>query len=179
VKEGVKPLQWLFFAMAFSGVILIQGFDARVSIEYLMLGIGSAVFSALAYNMIRMLKDSEHPLVIVFYFPLVTLPITGFFTLFNFEMPQGSDWIIILAVGILAQLGQYFMTRAYQVDELSKISSMKYLGIIYALFFGAVFFDEHFTLQVYLGIGVVLVGVVLNIWYKHVIQKRKKLEELE
>ena len=179
VKESVKPLQWFFFAMAFAGVILIQGFDQRVSLEYLMLGIGSAIFSALAYNMIRMLKDSEHPLVIVFYFPLVTLPITGFFTIFQFEMPHGWDWGIMLLIGILAQLGQYFMTRAYQVDELSKISSMKYIGIIYALFFGAVFFDEHFTFQVYLGIGVVLVGVILNIWYKHLLQKKKRLEEVE
>lgn len=178
VKESVKPLQWFFFTMAFVGVLLIQGFDTRVSIEYLMLGIGSAVFSALAYNMIRMLKDSEHPLVIVFYFPLVTLPITGFFTIFQFEMPHGWDWGIMLLIGILAQLGQYFMTRAYQVDELSKISSMKYLGILYALFFGAVFFEEHFTVQVYLGIGVVLVGVILNIWYKHTLQKKKRLEDI-
>lgn len=179
VKESVKPLQWFFFAMAFSGVILIQGFDSRVSIEYLLLGIGSAIFSALAYNMIRMLKNTEHPLVIVFYFPLVTLPITGFFTLFQFEMPHGWDWAIMGLIGILAQLGQYFMTRAYQVDELSKISSMKYLGILYALFFGTVFFEEHFTFQVYVGIGVVLVGVILNIWYKHVVQKRKALDDIQ
>lgn len=77
VKETVRPLQWLFFLIAFLGVVMIQGFDHRVGMLDVSLGIGSAIFSALAYNTIRRLKASEHPLVIVFYFPLVALPITG------------------------------------------------------------------------------------------------------
>jgi drug/metabolite transporter (DMT)-like permease len=171
VHERVKPLQWVFFAMAFAGVLMIQGFDHRVTWLFAIVGIGSAVFSALAYNTIRMLKESEHPLVIVFYFPLVSLPITGAFTLFNFTMPDPFDWVILLGIGIVTQFAQYFMTRAYQADELSKIASLKYIGIVYALLFGYFFFGEAFSIQVHLGIGFVLVGVVLNIWYRHRLTK--------
>lgn len=166
VKEPVKPLQWAFFALAFVGVLIIQGFDARVSWFYLMLGIGSAVFSGLAYNTIRMLKSSEHPLVIVFYFPLVALPITGLLMLSNFVWPTGWDWITLLVIGVLTQFAQYFMTRAYQSDELSKVASVKYVGVIYALLFGYLIFGEVFTMQVHLGIVLVLIGVLLNVWYK-------------
>lgn len=82
-------------------------------------------------------------------------------------MPEGWDWAILMLVGVLAQIAQYFMTRAYQVDELSKVSSMKYLGIVYALVFGYFIFGETFSLQVHLGMLIVLTGVVLNIWYKY------------
>jgi drug/metabolite transporter (DMT)-like permease len=66
------------------------------------------------------------------------------------------------------------MTRAYQADELSKISSMKYLGIVYAMIFGYVFFGEMMSVQVHLGIALVLVGVVLNLLYKHFLSKSSK-----
>lgn len=68
VKEKVKPKQFLFFAIAFSGVIMIEGFDPRIDSLFLAIGITSALFSGLAYNVIRKLKNTEHPLVIVFTF---------------------------------------------------------------------------------------------------------------
>ena len=166
VKESVRPVQWLFFAMAFAGVFIIEGFDTRVDTLDVWIGIGSAVCSALAFNTIRLLRDMEHPLVIILYFPLITLPISGFFMMDDFIMPHPSDWPVLFLIGVFAQIAQYFMTRAYQGDPLSKVSSMKYLGIIYALIFGFVLFDETFSWEVYAGIVVVLTGVVMNLRFK-------------
>jgi drug/metabolite transporter (DMT)-like permease len=53
------------------------------------------------------------------------------------------------------------------MEEVSKVSSLTYLGLIYALIFGWIFFDETFNAQTYAGMGVVLLGVVLSIWHKH------------
>ena len=166
VKEKVKPLQWLFFAIAFVGVVIVQGFDTRITYIFLIIGVVAAAFSGLAYNFIRKLNTSEHPLVIVFYFPLVTLPITGTYSALNWVQPQGREWFILLLVGLFTQFAQFYMTKAYQAEELSKIASLKYTGLIYALVFGWVIFGESFNLMSYLGMGVVLVGVFLNIWYK-------------
>jgi len=168
VKEKVAPLQWVFFLIAFAGVVIVQGFDPRITPFYLIIGVIAAFFAGLAYNLIRKLKHTEHPLVIVFYFPLVTLPITGVYSAFDWVQPEGwQQWFLLLLIGIFTQIAQYFMTKAYQSEELSKIASLKYIGIIYALGFGYVFFEETFNLMTYLGMTIVLVGVVLNIWYKN------------
>ncbi|MEL7001488.1 MAG: DMT family transporter [Bacteroidota bacterium] len=172
-KEKVHPLQWLFFAMAFGGIILIQGFDTRVSTLYISMGLLSALFAGVAYNIIRTLKTSEHPLVIVFYFPLATLPITGIYLLFDFTMPVGVEWLYLLIVGLLTQAAQYYMTKSYQSEELSKVASLNYLGILYALGYGWVLFEEHFNLMTYVGMSIVLSGVILNIWFKHYTTARK------
>ena len=166
VKERVHKWQWFFFAIAFGGILIIQGFDARVSLGYTALGVVAAVLSGVAYNCIRKLKNSEHPLVIIFYFPLVTLPLTSIYLLFDYVMPEGIEWLWLLLIGLSTQFAQYFMTKSYQSEELSKVASLNYIGIIYALGFGYVFFDESYDWLVYTGMGVVLVGVVLNIWYK-------------
>lgn len=167
VKEKVKPWQWVFYAIAFSGVLIVKGFDPQITLKFFTLGIISAFFSGLAYNFIRKLKNTEHPLVIVFYFPLVTLPITGIISIFDWATPVGIEWFYLLCVGVFTQIAQYLMTKAYQAEELSKIASLKYLGIIYALGMGYVFFDETFNLWAYVGMATMLVGVILNVWYKN------------
>lgn len=174
VKEKVRPIQWIFFIISFFGIVMVKGFDVRIGFIYLLLGFSSSLFSGVAYNCIRKLNTSEHPLVIIFYFPLVTFPITGIWSIFNWVMPQGIDWIVLAMVGILTQIAQYFMTRSFQTEEISKVASLRYLGIIYALIFGYLFFDEGFNIMVYAGMVLTIIGVVLNIWYKHTLLNTDK-----
>ncbi len=172
VKEKVRPVQWIFYLIAFSGIVVIQGFDHRISVEMFLIGILSAAFAGLAYNFIRKINTKEHPLVIVFYFPLVTLPLAGLYSAFNWVMPIGNEWYLLLLIGVLTQFAQYFMTKSYQSEDLSKVASLSYFSIIYALGFGFVFFDESYNLIVYSGIAMILAGVVLNIIYKNKLKKK-------
>jgi drug/metabolite transporter (DMT)-like permease len=41
------------------------------------------------------------------------------------------------------------------------------MGIVYALLFGYFLFGEVYAAAAYVGMGVVITGVILNIWYKH------------
>jgi drug/metabolite transporter (DMT)-like permease len=166
LKEKVRPIQFLYFAMAFGGVLIIQGFDPRVDTLSAVMGFISALSAGIAYNMIRKLKTSEHPLVIVFYFPLVTMPVASVIMYFDWVMPIGWDWLILLWIGICTQSAQYFMTVAYQTGNLSRVSSLSYMGVLYALFFGFVLFGETFPLPSYIGMALVLVGILLNLRVK-------------
>jgi len=168
VKEKVKPIQFLFFALSFIGVIVIQGVDARVDPFWVGVGMISAIFSGLAYNVIRKLKNTEHPLVIIFYFPLVTLPFAGLASALGWVNPHGWDWAILLFISICTQTAQYFLTIAYQNANVSKVSSLTYIGIIYALIFGFFFFGETFNAMAYVGMGLVLLGILLNMRVKQV-----------
>ncbi|WP_394347706.1 DMT family transporter [Mangrovivirga cuniculi] len=173
VKEKLSPWQFLFFMVSFAGILIIKGFDERISTELLVLGILSAFFAGLAYNIVRKLNTSEHPLVIVFYFPLVTLPLVSIYSAFHWVTPQGIEWLLLLGVGVLTQIAQYYMTRAFQEESIAKVAGLKYLGIIYGLGFGYLIFDETFNFYTYVGMGVVLVGVILNVWFKTWSDKRK------
>jgi drug/metabolite transporter (DMT)-like permease len=175
VKEKVHPKQWIFYIMAFAGLIIIQGFDPRISLEMFTIGVSASVLAGLAYNIIRKINKTEHPLVIVFYFPLVTAPLTGLYSAFNWTMPVGNEWWILLIIGVLTQFAQYFMTMSYQSSDLSKVASLKYLTIIYAIGFGYVFFDETYNWIVYSGITLILAGVILNVWFKTKLDKSQKI----
>ena len=174
VKEKVSLWQWFFFALAFAGVVAIQGFDTRVTMEQALIGVGGALGAGMAYNSIRKLKDSDHPMVIIFYFPLVTIPVTGIYLLTHWLQPTLFEFVILIAIGVVTQFAQYFMTKAYQSDTLSKISSIQYLGMIFALSFGYFLFDETYDFKSGLGIMVIIIAVVLNVVFKN---KAEKVEE--
>lgn len=166
VREQVKPIQWLFFAISFVGVLIVQGFDTRVSFFHFMIGIATALTMGLAYNFVRKLNTTEHPLVIILYFPLVLLPVATVWSAYVWVTPQGWDWLLLLMIGIFTQTAQYFMTKSYQTSALAQVSILNYLGIVYAILFGYFLFDETFNMLTYMGIGLVLVGVVLNVVVK-------------
>lgn len=175
LKEKIKPIQLLFFAISFVGVVFIKGFDARISFKLLLIALGGSFLSALAYNMIRKLKDTDHPMVVVFYFPLVAVPITGVATAFNFVMPSPRDWLILLMIGVTTQLAQVFMTKSLQMEKIAKVSIVRYLTILYAIAYSYLFFEESYGLYTYIGMALVVLGILLNLWYGK--SNKKKLSK--
>ena len=166
LKEKVHPMQWIFFLISFIGIILVKGFDNRIQPVHLIIGITASIFSGLAYNFIRKLKTSDHPLVIIFYFPLITMPFAGVISSMNWIKPVGMDWMILILVGILTQAAQYFMTRSYQSEELSKVANLRYLSIVFAWSYGFFIFKENYNILSYAGIFLAVLGVLLNLWFK-------------
>ena len=112
LKERVKWVQWLYYGLALVGIFIIKGFDSRVEWFYLITGIVSSAFAGLAYNAVRKLKDTEHPLQVVIYFPLVSTPIMLIWCLFDWTTPQGIEWLLLLIMGVFTQIAQVYMTRA-------------------------------------------------------------------
>lgn len=166
LKEPMRPLQWVWLAVAFGGVVMMKGFDPNIPMLYLVLGIVSSILSAFAYTTIRSLKDSDHPLVVVFYFPLVTLPVAGLMMALNWEMPAPMDWMWIAVMGVFAQLGQIFMTQALHIEKANVVSTMTYLGMFFGLGFGYFLFEETYTVMALLGMGMVLLGVLGNVFVR-------------
>ena len=164
-RVNIKPIQWLFFIICFIGVLVVKGFDPRVETGPLVIGVLGTVGAALAYNIIGVLKETEHHLVIMFYFPFVTIPLVSIYILITGEWVWTNtiNWTMLTIIGVLTYFAQYFLTRAYQIGNVSKVSVMSYLGIFYALFFGYAFFNEWYSAVVILGLLLVVVGVVGNI----------------
>lgn len=174
LKESVKYLQWFFYAIAFSGVLMIKSFDPRVSLFYLIIGIIAAFGSGVAYNFVRKLRDSEHPLVIILYFQIIGLAVSVPALFFIWETPIGLDWLYLLLVGVFSQFGQVFLTNAFSREKAASVAIIVYSGLIYAISIGWYFYDEKQTLFTFLGMLLVVVGVISSIIYG---KRQKVLEE--
>ncbi len=176
LKEAVRPSQWFFYAIAFGGVLLIEQVDDRISPLYLALGIVSAFCSGMAYNLVRSLRGREHPLTVVFHFQLIGAILGGISLLFNWVMPQGTDWLWLLGVGVLSQLGQIFLTDALQREKVASVAIVNYTGLVYAVSVGWILFGESHGLLALAGMLLVVLGVLLSVLYT---RRQSRLEEIE
>jgi len=172
-KQTIRPIQFLYFAISILGVLLLKGFDFRISTLDITIGLGAAFFAGIAYNMIAKSKGKDHPLVIIFYFPLLTIPFVGIYSIFHWVTPIGTDWIVLLLIGIFTQVAQYYMTLSYQSANLAKVASLNYLGVVYALLFGYFLFGETFDLMSFVCIAIILLGVILNLFDQKIWKKIK------
>ena len=163
--ERVKPIQWLYFAIAFAGVVLLKGVDARIGGLGLVLILSSALLGGVTFAIIRKIGTSEHPLVIVSYF-------TGFATLIGlsallleiepWQMPQGNDWLWLIGLGIVGFIGQIFMTIAMQTEVASKVMPLKYFEAIFLLIFSFSLLGETYGPVALLGMALILAGNIAN-----------------
>ncbi len=178
--ERVRGIQWIAFAITFSGVVMVKGF-ANVNTFDFAMGVCGAFFTGLAYNAIKNMKDKEDADVIVFYHPLISLPIVLIYILIfpqSLVMPQGTDWLYLIGTGIFTQIGQYYITRAYQMDTAARISSVSYIGIIWGVLLGKLIFEDSYPLSVLSGMLIVLSGVMLNLNALKVRQLADKIRNL-
>lgn len=176
LKEGVMPVQWIFYAIAFGGVLLIERFDPRISPFYLALGVIAAFCSGMAYNLVRSLRGREHPLTVVLHFQLVGAVLGLLSLLFQWEMPSGWDWFYLFLIGAFSQLGQIFLTNALQRERIAGVAIINYTGLIYAISVGWIVFGEAQDLASLSGMGLVVIGVLLSVLYG---RRRRQIEQLE
>lgn len=176
LSEGVRRMQWVFYAIAFAGVLLIERFDPRISPFYLAIGVVSAFCSGVAYNLVRSLRGSEYPLTIVLHFQLVGA-IAGTVSLFfEWRTPDGWDWLYLVLIAVFSQLGQIFLTNALQKEAVAGVAIVNYSGLVYALLVGSLWFGESQSTEAFSGMLLVVFGVLLSVLYS---KRMRDLEKIE
>ena len=122
-----------------------------------------ALLTALAYVIVRKLSRNEHGLVIVFYFPLVSIPITLPFLFNQGVYPSGTDWLWLLGIGVYTQLGQMLITKGLTILPAGYAGSINYSQVIFASIWGVIFFSEPLTIYIAIGAACVLGATIISI----------------
>ncbi|WP_378187919.1 DMT family transporter [Aquimarina sp. W85] len=166
LRERIAPIQWLFIILAFAGVIVIKGFDSNINLIGLTLILCSAIASSLVYIIINKIGHSDHPVVIVNYFMWISFLVGSSFSIFYWTTPIGIEWLLLLSLGVFGYFGQLFMTKAFQSQKTNKIVSLKYIEVISTMLAGVLWFGDQYSISSMVGIGMIITGLILNIFYK-------------
>ena len=129
---------------------------AGLALRPALVAVAGALFTALAYVSVRKLSTTEHPLVIILYFPLVSIPLTLPAVLQNGVWPSPGDWGWLLGVGILTQLGQIWVTQGLSRLPAARATSLNYVQVVFAALWGWIGFNEVITPLTVLGALLVL-----------------------
>lgn len=166
LKEKIKPMQWLFFLIAFLGVLVLKGFDTQIGTTGLMYALLSSFFSGLVFIVIRKIGTKDHPVVVVNYFMIIAVVIGGTLCIPHWKTPVGFEWLLLLSLGFFGYLGQLYMTKAFQLSETNKAAPLKYIEVILTMLIGLTWFHESYTMWSVLGILLIVTGLTLNTYTK-------------
>lgn len=126
--------------------------------------VGGAFFSGAAYVVVRRLAGLEHPLVIVLYFPLITVPATLPTVIGQIVWPVGVEWLWLLAIGVLTQIGQVALTHGLEQLPAARGTALSYVQVVFAIVWGALFFDELPGWTSLVGAALVIAGTSMVAW---------------
>jgi drug/metabolite transporter (DMT)-like permease len=172
LKEKVQKATLLCIVLSLVGLVLMvqptHGSSNLSSLPWLsvMAALAGALGSAIAYVLVRKLSQTEDSSVIIFYFPLIALPISVIFLGSDFVMPSAEALLLLILVGIFTQVGQVGLTKAMQTEYAGKVSAYAYVQVVFSVVLGFVFFDEIPPDLTWLGGGLIIMGALVNVFWK-------------
>lgn len=161
LKEASRGREWLASLLAFTGVLLIAQPTSISAFLPALIGLGGAMCSGLAYNIVRKLgMEGEDPLTIVMYFPLVAVIFASPFAAASWRMPEGIEWLILLGVGVTTQIAQVSMTKGLRLERAARATVVNYLVIFLSTAY-SILLGESLTAFSFLGMGSIIAGITL------------------
>ena len=161
LSEKVGLYRWLAVLVGFIGILIISepGFSS-FNFYYIYPIIFCLGLSYVAIA-IKQLSSTEPVWLIGLYFSF-SIMIMSFFTLpQGWIMPNLKDLFLLCMVGILGGLANLWLTQSYKFAEVSLVTPLKYLALLFAIFFGYIFWDETPTIKTLIGAALVIISSII------------------
>ena len=159
---AAMALGWLGVLLVAQPAGLLQG-GATLALVPVLIAVAGALFTAFADVSVRSLGTSEHPLVIVFYFPLVALPLSLPLVALNPVLPTPAELLWLVGVGVFTQLGQVYLTRSLTALPAARATAISYVQVLFAGGWGWLLFGESIDSWTIAGAGLVLAATLVSL----------------
>ena len=166
IGERVGAREVLASVISLTGVVIMVqpsflfGGESLPTVGVVVALCGS-LLSGLAYVTVRELRKTDDPLVVVFYFPLIALPLSIPTAAPSLVLPHGWQWLLLLAIGLTTQIGQVFMTKSLHVERAARAATVSYVQIIFAFLWGWWLFGEQPAPLSIVGTALILTGMII------------------
>ena len=172
LSERIGFYRWLAVIVGFVGILIITepGLNS-LNIYYIYPIIFCLGLSYVAIA-IRQLSKTEPVWLISLNFSLL-ISIAGISTIpFGWIMPSFKDLLLLSLVGILGGVANLWLSQSYKFSEVSLVTPLKYLGLIFGIFFGYIIWDEVPSLKTLLGALLVIFSSII-IFRREILLKKQ------
>ena len=179
LNEKVGLYRWLAVLVGFVGIIVITepGFSS-LNFYYIYPIIFCLGLSYVAIA-IRKLSTTEPVWLISFFFSF-SIAILGLLSLFQgWVMPNFLDLFLLSMVGILGGLANLWLSQSYKYSEVSLVTPLKYLALVFAIIFGYFIWSEVPTLKTLIGALLVILSSFIIFRREMILKKRLSVSRHE
>lgn len=175
--EIVRARRWSAVVAGFVGVLVIvrpgsDGFTAASLVALL-----AAASTGTVTISIKFLSRSDPPDTIVLLTTWLWVPLSLPAALLVWQTPPTTLWPLLIVIGVLGTLGQYFWTHALRLGEASTLAPFSYLQLIVVSLLAWWLFDEALDRYTALGAAIVI-GASLYIARREAVVARQRPVEV-
>ena len=172
LSEKVGFYRWLAVSIGFIGIIVITepGFGA-LNIYYIYPIIFCLGLSYVAIA-IRQLSTTEPVWLIALNFSIV-ITLASLFTIpFGWVMPSIQDLVLLCMIGFLGGFANLWLSQSFKLSEVSLVSPLKYLALVFGIIFGYLIWDEIPSIKTLIG-ALLVVASSLIILRREIFHKKE------
>ena len=172
LSEKVGYFRWLAVFVGFVGIIIISepGLSS-LNVYYIFPVIFVLGMSYVAIS-IRQLSSTEPVWLISLYFS-AAITLAGLFTIpYGWLMPNLIDLILLSLIGIFGGVANLWLSQSYKFSEVSLVTPLKYLALVFAIIFGYLIWDEIPTIKTLVGATLVIVSSII-IFRREILLKKQ------
>ena len=161
LNEKVGLYRWLAVIVGFVGIVIISepGLSS-LNLYYIYPVIFCLGLSYVAIA-IRKLSSTEPVWLISFFFSF-SIMILSFFSFYQrWIMPDFLDLFLLSMIGILGGLANLWLSQSYKLSEVSLVTPLKYLALVFAIIFGYFIWDEVPTSKTLIGATLVILSSII------------------
>jgi len=121
---------------------------------------------------IRQLSTTEPVWLISLNFSLVITLVSLFTIPLGWIMPQIKDLILLCMIGLLGGIANLWLSQSFKLSEVSLVSPLKYLALVFGIIFGYLIWDEIPSIKTLLGALLVITSSLI-ILRREIYHKKK------
>jgi len=172
LSEKVGFFRWLAVFMGFIGIVVItEPGLSSLNIYYICPIIFCLGLSYVAIA-IRQLSTTEPVWLISLNFS-AAITLASIFTIpFGWIMPDIKDLILLSLIGVFGGVANLWLSQSYKFSEVSLVTPLKYLALVFAIIFGFFIWGEVPTFKTLSGALLVIISSVI-IFRREIILKKQ------
>ena len=161
LSEKVGIYRWLAVLIGFVGIIIIAQPGLNSLNLYYVYPLIFCLGMAYVAISIRQLSKTEPVWLISLYFS-ITITIVSLFTIpFGWILPSLYDFLILSLLGIFGGLANLWLSQSYKYSEVTLVTPLKYLTLVFAIFFGFIIWDEIPSVKTLFGALLVIISSLI------------------
>lgn len=126
----------------------------------------ASVLSGAVYVLVRKLRATDTPLVIIFWLSAVGIVGAAPFALGGWVLPTPTEWAYLLGVGATTLVAQIFLTKGLHLEPAGRAMSVGYLQVVFAFGWGALVFGTVPDTWSLGGAVAIVLSVLLIAWQR-------------
>ena len=172
--EIVRGRRWGAIIIGFIGVLIIINPTSSEFNLYMIFPIMFCIFFSVVAISIKKLTETEPTYLIAMYFSIFAL-IASLFTIpFGgwYWWPTSTfDFFMLALVGVSGGIGNLALTQSFKNADVSIVTPLKYLSLIYGIIFGYFIWNEIPAWNTYIGALFIIISSLIILRREKVLKK--------